>query len=169
MFFLSFRDYDEKTNQDLDICGEDYEELISFCCCHSDYCSLFLDKSLLSYPPVTMNLSQDEKQLLQGVKKKKAENMNGEVWYLSCEKDTKTFLLSHCYSVFDWNVSLKNPANLSFYRDDQSFLFVSNSHIGVCYLRISERNAGIFLHKQGWKKENLVEDDLLEALSKRIG
>ena len=133
MTTYSFWDYDEEANKDMDICGTDYRELLSFCFLHGTKCSLYFEDANRYCPPLTIELSPWDFSLLQRIREKMIPCKHGVTWVFPCTTEMEFFLAKHCNSIFDWTIANKNPANLSFYRQNGSILFASNPHIGVCY------------------------------------
>lgn len=146
--YYVFWDYDDETDKDLDIDGEAYAELIDVC---FRYAEVFaVTYSLKGFHEV----QHMGGSVFQYCVAKKAI-LNGQIrCYFKCCQATKQYLLETDPCLFSWYWNEKQhgylPENLTFYRNDGSVFFASETHEGQCYLYPREEDFSSVLNSEGW-------------------
>ncbi len=129
-----FYDTDIYGNEEYDIVGEEYENLLKTCCKYSSVLSLkFFNKNIPYY-----------RELEQYKIKSKTHNIEifknivkqEEVVYYKTSPELCELLLKITDGIFKWidGWGFKNPEDPCFYRDDGSAFFTSVIHEGVVKL-----------------------------------
>lgn len=142
-----FEDYDDETKMDLTISGDDYIRLVDVCFQYSTSFSLCFPSSESAYEfaPKTEMLNYMPSEYSDPNRKYKC--------YFPCSNQMKEILLSHVNGLFDWirQDGRDNPEDLTFYREDGSVFFWSETHEGICVLCDHEpENVSLVVSKKGW-------------------
>lgn len=144
-----FVDYDDDEREDLFIKGDDYKQLIHVCCQYSTMFSLAITKNLQG-----MVIGAPKPIFCQPHREAEFGGMRQYVYYYSCTEESKRFLLSAVDELFSWFDigDQHNPEDLTFYREDRSIFFWSETHEGVCaLLNREEEDVSSVVKQRGWK------------------
>ena len=143
-----FVDYDDNKKEDLYIKGDDYRQLIHVCCQYSTMFSLAITENLRG----TVN-GAPRPIFCQAHREAESGGLRQYVYYYPCTENTKKFLLTAVDDLFSWVDRLEqhNPEDLTFYREDRSIFFWSETHEGVCALlnRAGEDVSSV-IKQRGW-------------------
>lgn len=139
-------------DEEIDIRGEKYKELIEVCFRYSAYFSfVFREKSI----PVS---GLERFLVASKITDRWPGTWSGGLHKLSlysCNKITKSILQSHVNSLFSW-VSCwgnGNPEDLAFYRRDKSVFFYMVAHEGMAkFLERPAEDIRAVLSAGGWEK-----------------
>lgn len=133
MEYYRFYDTDLYGNEEYDISGEQYKELIKECCKHSKYMSFIIyDKSVKGYNQLceyklgSIDIAPDSKYARKY-----------EILYCNICAGLLNFLLNNVNSIFEWMLGrgFLNPEDPTFYREDGTIFFSSSIHEGIITLR----------------------------------
>ena len=143
-----FTDYNDATREDLCIKGEDYKQLVQVCFQHAVMFSFAISKGLQG------KVKGAPKPIFCQPHRDTAYNgWRQYVYYYPCTEETKEFLLRTVDDFFAWlyRGDYCNPEDLTFYREDRSIFFWSETHEGVCALlnRAGEDVSSI-IKQRGW-------------------
>lgn len=143
-----FEDYDDNSGTDLTICGDDYRQLIHTCFSYSASFSL-------CFPSLE---SADEfaprAEMLRYAISEHSDPCRRYKCYFPCSDQMKEILLSRANDLFDWirRDGRENPEDLTFYRDDGSVFFWSETHEGICVLcDRAQEDVSLIVSTNGWK------------------
>ena len=150
-----FYDTDESGNEDYDICGAHYKQLIHLCC---QYCTVFSTVVTQPFSEIYGALKQFEI-----VKPSNIEIITGQYgpngvtrfFYICPELEE---VLLKIQGIFDWmdGWGKHNPMDPTFYREDGSVLFTSTIHDGYCLICPNENeNVEKIITNDHWKEIDL--------------
>lgn len=150
-------DYSYENDEDIDIQGERYLQLIDVCFRYSTCFSLVYQEKSMSIKELNENL----------VMSKMTNNWPGtratdyyKIGLYRCNTMTKNLLKSHVNSLFSW-VSYwgnNNPEDLTFYRSDKSVFLYTVAHEAMAtLLERPTENIQEIISVGGWKKTNSVD------------
>lgn len=138
--------YDEYDNEEFDIAGEDYVNLLKTC---FKYCSSFsfvirghnreVIKENLSHEFENFRIPVDEnviKAYLHYYSLSRPSRVDDEVFCYKTCPETFKHIMDVTDSIFKWIDAWGyiNPEDLAFFREDGSIFFNSTVHEGECYL-----------------------------------
>lgn len=152
----NFYDTDIFGNEDYDIAGKDYVNLLNFCFKNAKIFSL-------KYSSVHLTIYESLKAYEIGscVEVIKNEKV---VYYKTCEQ-TFNILSKHVNSIFCWMFDQnENPEDLMFFREDGSILFSSCIHNGMLSLWIKNENESSILTGNLWIPS---EEDVRNSIYKK--
>ena len=141
-----YYDYDDYNNEDISIEGNDYIDLIETCFRFSSYFSFSFSSKII------------EKGVVAQLVPFKQENVTHSSalefrCYYECTDESKRLLLTHVNSLFDWiqHDGHDNPEDLTFYREDGSVFFWSETHEGCCAIyNDTDEDVSSVVKNRGW-------------------
>lgn len=159
-----FRDTDITGEEDRDITGQDYVDLIETC---MRYCRII---SMRVPPLVKPKCACLEKYRLEKpldiayvydhYYDKESRQAKEEIRYYWLTPEVKDFLLNTADSVFKWICAwgYTNPEDLAFYRTDGSVFFYSTIHEGECVLAPnSDEDVVHIISDSFWTKDTMEQ------------
>ena len=151
-----FYDTDLNGNADYDIVGEEYEELIDFCCENAHMVSFsYLEESKSKFSKIEdFKIQGKEVSSLQGYKTS---------YYRICT-ELCNFLKSTTNSFFAWtcwkNGKINDMAeNLTFFRKDETVLLSSDTHEGKIILRPKDEDVSKIVSNPLWLEEKNKQEN----------
>lgn len=145
-----FSDFDDDIG-DLRIAGSEYTALIKLCCAHSEYASL------------TFTSQEQVKRFSKFLCIENIEPINNAEerrkyrGFFRCSAETAQFLCTHVDEFFEW-IDFEgccNPEDLTFYREDSSVFFWSETHEGICaFFNHEAEDISSLVSNRGWKYHN---------------
>ena len=141
-----FLDYNENTMKNLYIKGNDYTDLIELCFKYSQKFS-FVFSSLKQVEWLNQKsdiYNYDEIRLSDKIRNYKV--------YCECTNENKKILLSNWDNLFNClDHTNNNYEDITFYREDESVFFWSETHEGVCAIfNRANENVDEVTSKEGW-------------------
>lgn len=133
MEYYRFYDTDLDGNEEYDISGEQYKELIRVCCKHSKYMSFIVyDKGVSGYNELC-------KYKVKSIECTPEDKYSRKYEIIYCRICTglQNFLTNNVNSIFEWIYGRENfnPENPMFFREDGTIFFSSSIHDGIITLR----------------------------------
>ncbi|MBQ9744289.1 MAG: hypothetical protein IJW19_04100 [Clostridia bacterium] len=148
MGYYRFYDTDPYGNEEYDIAGEQYRELIRVCCEHSKYMSFIIyDKRVSGYDELCKYKIESIEYTPEDKYSRKYE-----ILYCSICKGLQNFLMNNVDSVFEWILGrgFSNPEDPMFFREDGTIFFSSSIHDGIITLRPREENVSNIVCNPLW-------------------
>lgn len=162
-YIFTDTDYEGRGEEEHDITGEDYKELIRTC---AKYCEsfAFVSGKDNSYPQIPLNIQKYAIDVDASVKKRLGyrhfaisltETMDyGWIFHFKICDETIDWLLSVSSDIYNWYFSdPKNsyPEDLTFYRKDGSAFFGAMTHEGYCELTVcDDEDVSHIISKDHW-------------------
>ena len=149
-----FLDWDERTHQELNICGEEYDLLIDICFKYSKYFSFIFpynEDLLKSFP-------------FNWVRLRSCPTLgpNADLLISGTSTINKNFFKS-IGALFDDSLFINSkwlPEDLCFYREDRTLFFWSVTHEGICIINErQDEEISSLCAKQGWEQEKTPSDN----------
>lgn len=140
MKIYKFCDWSLTDDEDYDIAGEAYQNLIKRCCDICDIVSFIIERPDMCSQKIQKKLNEFSISRPQNITYKfqhYGERSNSEenlgVHYYSVCTELCQLLLSSASSIFDW-VGFRMPEDPTFYRNDGTVFFTSTTHEGLLTL-----------------------------------
>ena len=156
---LMFHDWNPVSNEEYDISGTEYCDLIEICCRYSSTVSFIIKNK---DEPVCL--------LLEKFRIEKPKNINyhfknyglgeltneeiGVLYYRVCP-ELNELMINDCDSFFEWinGWGYNNPEDPTFYREDGSVFLTSTIHEGEIKLTANEKeDVSLFVNDERWIK-----------------
>ena len=148
-------------NEDYDIVGADYAELIQTCFRYSEYFSVWFSPHVqwaekLKPYEITVDPACFE---YAPPRDSKPSHIADIVIYLHFYRicpELYTILTDNIHSIWEWidGWDFKNPENPHFYRADGTCFFMCNTHDGECFFYAREdEDVSVVVNKEHWYRE----------------
>ena len=157
MKIYKFCDWSLTDDEDYDVVGEAYKNLIKCCCDICDVVSFIIERPDICSKEIQEELSRFSISRPQNITYKfHYYNINGErigfsaVHYYRVCPELCQLLLTSASGIFDW-VGYTYPEDPTFYRSDGSVFFTSTTHEGLLTLMPREdEDVSDIISDTGW-------------------
>ena len=148
MRIYKFYDTDLTGQEDYDIAGDQYKNLLKLCFKHSSTVSVIISPNYVdniqSWEKYQIPVTPNVQNVYYHYGQPSSENPNKighyEIRHYRLDGGLQDLLISHTDSIFKWTYAwgYNNPDDLAFFRPDGSVFFSSIVHEGECTLSINE-------------------------------